>query len=123
MTDTSGNGVLQMGVRDETRSALVALAQGRRLIVDWSVSNCCGAAIGDLRLTWHAANEPPDPHLVPISGVGPVEGWCRPELVDVLDGAGARLEVRGIGPFRRATIVLERPELWLDFVAEAPARS
>lgn len=101
------------------RAAIEAHAGGRRLIIDWAATVCCGVRMGDLRLKWAKRSSPLDADLVPVEGLEPVVAFCRPELVSVLEAGRARLEVRGIGPFRRPTIVLENAAVWLDFL-ESP---
>lgn len=108
--------VLHLDLAKAPRSELAAYAKRRRLIVDWSTATCCGTLIGDLRLRWQRPTEPLDPDLVTVEGLEPVEALCRPELASVLERARARVEMRGFGPFRRPTIVLEHASAWLDFL-------
>lgn len=101
-------------------AAIEAHASGRRLIIDWAATVCCGIRVGDLRLKWAKHSVTLDTDLVPIHGLEPVEAYCRPELVGVLDAGRTHLEMRGIGPFRRPAVVMEDAAAWLDFL-ESPA--
>ncbi len=102
------------------RAAIEAHASGRRLIIDWAATVCCGMRVGEMRLKWTKRSATLDADLVPVHGLEPVEAYCRPELVGVLDSGRAHLEIRGIGPFRRPAVVLEDAAAWLDFL-ESPA--
>lgn len=102
------------------RAAIEAHAGGRRLIIDWAATVCCGMRVGDLRLKWARRSATLDAGLVPVHGLEPVEAYCRPELVGVLDAGRTHLEMRGIGLFRRPVVVMEDAAAWLDFL-ESPA--
>ncbi len=111
---------LHLDQPQSARAAIAALAGGRRLMIDWAATICCGVRMGEFRLRWAKRAGPRDEGLVPVSGLEPVEAYCRPELVSVLVAGGARLEVRGIGPFRRPRVVLMDETPWLEFL-ESPA--
>lgn len=102
----------------------MAQAGGRRLVIDWFATRCCGnAAVGDVVFRWRAAGHPIDPDAVQVEGIDGLELWIRPELIPLFARARARIVLRGIGPWRRPSVVAEDGAAWLDFFAACPTRS
>jgi hypothetical protein len=126
MFDLAGAHARAIDASPDTRAALRALGGERRLLIDWFKARLCGSGhgIGDVRLRWLAAAAPlPPGDWVRMDGLGAIEAYARREIVALLARAGARLEVRGAGPFRHVTVVIRDGEAWLDFFDTCPARS
>jgi len=49
--------------------------------------------------------------------------YAQRDIVALLGRAGARLEVAGVGPFRRPRVTIRNGEAWLDFFSTCRRRS
>jgi hypothetical protein len=110
---------------DAARGELPAMAGGRRLVVDYFASRCCGGnvSIGDLSLRWLPASEIVDPEFVPVEAPGGLRVRVQHDLVAVLRTAGGRVDMRGWGRFRRPVIELQDGATWLDFITRRRPRN
>ena len=104
---------------DAARRELPAMAHGRRLVVDYFASRCCGSnvSIGDLSVRWQPTDAPVDPEFVPVEAPDGLRVRVQEDLVSVLKATGGRVEMRGWGRFRRPVIELGDGATWLDFIA------
>jgi len=110
---------------DAARRELPAMAHGRRLVVDYFASRCCGSnvSIGDLSVRWLPTTAPVDPEFVPVEAPGGLRVRIQDDLVAVLRAAGGCVEMRGWGRFRRPVVELQDGAKWLDFIAARRPRS
>jgi hypothetical protein len=95
---------------------LATLARGRVLVIDAFRSWRCGACVGDLTVGWR--HSPPSDGFLELGALEGVPVFVGRGLRSVLDAAGTSL-VRSRLPWScGVAIELERPELWLDFLAQ-----
>jgi len=109
----------------EARRELPARANGRRLVLDYFAARCCGrnVSIGDLHVRWIASGEPMAEEFLPMRAPEGLEAYVQGDLVRVLDTTQGRIDMRGLGPFRRPIVELEDGAVWLDFVGACRTRS
>ena len=109
----------------EARRELPARANGRRLVLDYFATRCCGrnVSVGDLHLRWIVSGEPMAEEFLPLRAPNGLEAFVEKELVRVLDSTPGRIVMRGWGPFRRPVVELEDGAAWLDFVGACQTRS
>ncbi|MFI5254726.1 MAG: hypothetical protein ACHQ15_04645 [Candidatus Limnocylindrales bacterium] len=108
------------------RPELLSLARGRRLLIDWFKAKCCGTnvGVGDVSLRWIDPDVPlDDDDWVRLDDLEPLEAYAQRDIVALLARAGARLEVGGIGPFRKPTVVISDGDPWVDFFDTCRPRS
>jgi hypothetical protein len=80
--------------------------------------------VGDVSLRWVDAGATlADGDWVRLDGLEPLDAYAQREIVALLARAGARLDVAGVGPFRRATMTIRDGGAWLDFFNTCPRRS
>ena len=110
---------------DEARRELPGLAAGRRLVLDYFATRCCGhnVSVGDLHLRWTASYKPIAEEFLPLPAPTGIEAYVQRDRVPVLGAAGGRIAMHGWGPFRRPVVELEDGALWLDFVGACRTRS
>ena len=110
---------------DEARHELPVQAKGRRLLLDYFASRCCGrnVSVGDLHVRWTASDEPVAKEFLPLPAPTTIDAYVQRDLVSVLEAAGARMVMRGWGWFRRPVVELSDGGLWLDFVGACRTRS
>jgi len=110
---------------DEARRELPAMARGRRLVVDYFATRCCGGnvAVGDLSLRWLPADAGVDAEFVPVEAPDGLRVRVQHDLVSVLRSTGAQVVLRGRGRFRRPVIELQDGATWLDFITGRRPRS
>ena len=110
---------------EEARDQLPAASRGRRLLLDYFASRCCGrnVSVGDLHLRWTLATEPVADDFLPSRAPDGIEAYVQRDLVKVLDAAGARVVMRGSGWFRRPVVELSDGAVWLDFIGACRSRS
>jgi hypothetical protein len=110
---------------DAARRELPAMARGRRLVVDYFASRCCGSnvSIGDLSVRWLPTSTPVDPEFIPVEAPGGLRVRVQHDLVPVLRATGGRVDVRGWGRFRRPVIELQDGATWLDFITGCRPRN
>ena len=124
MSQAFADAGVSLEIAPEARVGLVAQARGRRLVIDWFATRCCGnVAVGDVVFRWRAPEQPIDLDAVRVEAVDGLELWIRPELVPLFARARARLVLRGIGPWRHPSVVVEDGAAWLDFFSACPTRS
>ena len=99
----------------ELEGSLAAKAHGRMVVIDAYRSWNCGTWVGDLTARF-ADTAPRDAFIAaePIEGV-PV--MIRDTLPALLDAAGASLHGGGILRRDGLRVELDRPELWIDWLA------
>ena len=109
----------------EARRELPARANGRRLVLDYFAARCCGrnVSVGDLHVRWIASGEPMAEEFLPMRAPEGLEAYVQGDLVRVLDTTQGRIDMRGLGPFRRPIVELEDGAVWLDFVGACRTRS
>ena len=109
----------------EARRELPDRANGRRLVLDYFAARCCGrnVSIGDLHVRWIASGEPMAEEFLPMRAPEGLEAYVQGDLVRVLDTTQGRIDMRGLGPFRRPIVELEDGAVWLDFVGACRTRS
>ena len=109
----------------EARRELPARANGRRLVLDYFAARCCGrnVSVGDLHVRWIASGEPMAEEFLPMRGPERLDAYVQKDLVGVLDTTQGRIDMRGLGPFRRPIVELEDGAVWLDFVGACRTRS
>src|SRR2546422_4776298 len=110
---------------EAARRELAVRAKGRRLLLDYFASRCCGrnVSVGDLHLRWASSVEPIAEEFVAIPAPTGIEAYVQRDLVSVLDAAGGRIVMRGWGWFRRAVVELADGAVWLDFIGACRTRS
>ena len=110
---------------DEARRELPARANGRRLVLDYFASRCCGrnVSVGDLHLRWTASGEPIAEEFLPLAAPLGIGAYVQRDLVPLLDAAGGRILMRGRGWFRRPVVELADSAMWLDFIGACRTRS
>jgi hypothetical protein len=110
---------------DEARRELPVRARGRRLLVDYFATRCCGRSvtIGDLHLRWASAGGDIDPEFLALRAPGELAAYVQRDLVPVLEAARGRIVMRGRGPLRRAAIEVGDGAAWLEFIAGCAPRS
>ena len=124
MSDAFDGPAVALDIAPEAQASLAAQARGRRLVIDWFATRCCGnVPVGDVVFRWRAAGQPHDPDVLRVEAGDGLELWIRPELVPLFARAGARVVLRGIGPWRHPSVVIENGAAWLDFFAACPTRS
>lgn len=113
---------VRLEIFHEDRSAFVEYARGRRLVVDYweGTYGCGGIASGDVFLRWEDATSPANPNLVRITGLEPVAGAARSEIVSLLEQGVFRVAIRGRGPFRKPILLLVKPRIWLEYLGNVP---
>ena len=109
----------------EARRELPDRARGRRLLLDYFASRCCGhnVSIGDLHIRWAGPGSPIADEVLPLRAPGDVDAYVQRDLVPVLESAGGRIAMRGRGWFRRPVVELDDGAIWLDFVGACRTRS
>ena len=110
---------------NEARDELFARSKGRRLLLDYFASRCCGrnVSVGDLHLRWTGSEVPIAEEFQPLRAPAGIEAYVQRDLVSVLEAAGARIVMRGWGWFRRPRVELSDGGLWLDFIGACRTRS
>ena len=110
---------------EDARRELPGRAAGRRLVLDYFATRCCGrnVSVGDLHLRWAAPFGPIAEEFLPLPAPSGVEAYVQRDLVPVLGTAGSRIAMHGWGPFRRPVVELENGAVWLDFVGACRHRS
>ncbi|MGH2407996.1 MAG: hypothetical protein ACRDF7_07970 [Candidatus Limnocylindrales bacterium] len=126
MAFSPGTHARAIDVDATAQPALLDLARGRRLLIDWFKAACCGTnvGVGDVSLRWveREASLTTD-DWVRLDGIEPIDAYAQRDIVALLARAGARLGVAGVGPFRRPTVSIRDGEAWLDFFNSCPRRS
>jgi hypothetical protein len=109
----------------EARREIPVRASGRRLVLDYFATRCCGRnlSIGDLHLRWIASDEPIDEEYLPLRAPIGVEAYIQENLVAVVEAARGTIGMRGCGPFRRPVVELAEGAVWLDFIGACRTRS
>jgi hypothetical protein len=109
----------------EARREIPVRASGRRLILDYFATRCCGRnlSIGDLHLRWIASDEPIAEEYLPLLALIGVEAYVQRNLVAVLEATRGTIGMRGWGPFRRPVVELADGGVWLDFIGACRTRS
>lgn len=109
----------------EARREVPSLANGRRLLLDYFATRCCGGnvSIGDVHLRWTAADAPIEPEFFRFDAPGGVEAYIQQDLVPVLEAARGRITMRGRGWFRHPIVEFEDGPMWLDFISACRTRS
>ena len=109
---------------DDAARELGAVAAGRRLLIDYFATHCCGrnVAVGDLTVGWSAVDGDPGSAWLRLADHDGLEVWLHRPLAPLLARAGPRLVMRGRGPFRHPAIELADPAAWIDFLAACPLR-
>ncbi len=110
---------------EEARNELPYRAFGRRLVVDYFASRCCGrnVSVGDLHLRWMGSSEPIAEEFLRLPAPAGIEAYVQRDLVGVLGAAGGQIVMRGWRRLRRPVIELADGALWLDFVSTCRTRS
>jgi hypothetical protein len=115
---------VSLDIAPEVQAGLAARARGRRLVIDWFATRCCGnVAVGDVVFRWRTPDQPVDPDALRVEALDGLELWIRPELVPLFARARAKVVLRGIGPWRYPSVVVEDGAAWLDFFAACSTRS
>ena len=109
----------------EARAELPQLSRGRRLVVDYFATRCCGrnVSIGDLHLRWLASGELPADEFLPLHAPRGLEAYVQEDLVTVLEASRGSIRMRGWGRFRRPVVELADGGQWLDFIGACRTRS
>lgn len=97
----------------ELRASIRSVARGRPLVIDYFASHRCGPPVGDLTATFRP--EEPGSGYVELDSIEGVRLFVEIRLGALL-AAGVTLRWAGPGFARRIGVVLDRPELWLDFL-------
>ena len=110
---------------EEARYELPCRALGRRLVVDYYASRCCGrnVSVGNLHLRWMGSSEPIAEEFLRLPAPAVIEAYVQRDLVGVLDAAGGQIVMRGWRRLRHPVIELVDGALWLDFVSACRARN
>ena len=110
---------------NEARHELLARSKGRRLLLDYFASRCCGrnVSVGDVHLRWMRSDRPIADEFQPLHAPAGIDAFVQRDLVSVLEAAGARIVMRGWGWFRRPVVELSDGALWLDFIGACRTRS
>lgn len=95
--------------------ALAARSSGRLVIIDAYRQWSCGAWIGDLTAGW--VDRSPGAGYVASDPIEGVPVFVRSSLAHLLEAAGPSLAPSGVIRRDGLRIELERPELWLDWLA------
>jgi len=76
----------------EARREIPRRASGRRLILDYFATRCCGRnlSVGDLHLRWIASDEPIDQEYLPLRAPIGVQAYIQENLVAVVEAARGR---------------------------------
>ena len=109
----------------EARREIPASANGRRLVLDYFATRCCGSnvSIGDVHLRWTAADAPIGSEFLLFDAPGGVVAYIQQDLVAVLEAARGRITMRGRGWFRHPIVEFEDGSMWLDFIGACRTRS
>ncbi|MBI3750754.1 MAG: hypothetical protein HY263_03725 [Chloroflexi bacterium] len=110
---------------DEARRELPLRASGRRLLLDYFATRCCGrnVNVGDVDLRWARSSDSIAEDFLPLPAPPGVDAYIQRDLVAVLEAAGARIVMRGWSRLRRPSIELADGAAWLDFVGSCRTRS
>jgi hypothetical protein len=110
---------------DEAQHELPGRAKGRRLVLDYFATRCCGrnVSVGDLHLRWSRPAQPIAEEFLPLAAPTGIEAYVQRDLVRVLEAAGGRIAMRGWGRFRRPVVELADGAAWLDFIGACRSRS
>jgi hypothetical protein len=108
----------------EARRELPARARGRRLLLDYFATRCCGrgVSVGDVDLRWAGPAEPGGEFLALRGPVG-LDAYIQRDLVPIMEAARGRVVMRGWGRFRHPVVEFEDGAVWLSFVGQCPTRS
>lgn len=108
----------------EARQELPARAGGRRLLLDYFASRCCGrnVSVGDVHLRWARRDEPDAEFLALRAPIG-LDAYIQRDLVPIMEAARGRVVMRGWGRFRHPVVEFEDGAVWLAFVGRCPTRS
>jgi hypothetical protein len=113
-----GRSPIALTVERGLRGRLVELGQGQALVIDYYSSWHRGFAVGDLTVRFGEPKaEPRYVALEPLEGVNVL---AERSLLGLLDGATIR--EAGLPFARHLAISLERPEMWIEFLQQHPAR-
>ena len=109
----------------EARREVPTRANGRRLVLDYFTTRCCGSnvSIGDVHLRWTAAGVPIGPEFIRCDAPDGVEAFIQLDLVPVLEAARGRITMRGRGWFRHSIVEFEDGPRWLEFIGACRTRS
>ena len=109
----------------EARREIPARSNGRRLVLDYFATRCCGSnvSIGDVHLRWTVADAPIGPEFLRCDAPGGVEAFVQQDLVPVLEAARGRIAMRARGWFRHPIVEFEDGTMWLDFIGACRTRS
>jgi hypothetical protein len=107
---------VSVGLDPTLRSALVELAAGRVLVIDYFVSRGCSVVIGDL--TCGLRTTPPTTGFTELTAVEDVRLFVETRLVPVIRDAGASLRMAGLPFVRHLAVELEVPDRWIAFLEE-----
>jgi hypothetical protein len=105
---------ISLGLEPKLRGALANLANGRVLVIDYFASRRCSVVIGDL--TGDFGDTPPGAGYVELASVESVRVFAESRLLAVLGAAGPTLRLGGPPFARHLSVVLDRPERWIDFL-------
>ena len=110
---------------DAARREVPARSQGRKLVVDYFASRCCGSnlSIGDLTVRWSGVGGQTGPEFIDTDGPEGVGLAIHRDLVSILERTGATIQMRGWARIRRPVVVLADGAAWLDFIGRRPPRS
>ena len=110
---------------DEARNELPVRAKARPLVLDYFATRCCGrnVSVGDLHLRWIASAKSLAEEFLRVPAPAGLEVFVQRDLVPVLEAAGGRITMRGLGWFRRPVVELADGAVWLDFIGACRTRS
>ena len=107
---------VSVGLDPTLRTALVELAGGRVLVIDYFASRGCSVVIGDL--TCGLRTTPPTTGFTELAAVDDVRLFVETRLVPVIRDAGASLRMAGLPFARHLAVHLEVPDRWIAFLEE-----
>lgn len=110
---------------EEARRELRARGAGRRLLIDYFATRCCGRniSVGDLQLRWTSSRIPIADEYLPMPAPEGIEAFMQRDLVSVLRAASGRIAMHGWGWFRRPVVEVADGPLWLDFIGSCRTRN
>ena len=109
----------------DARRELPVRAKSRRLVLDYFAARCCrgNVSVGDFHLRWTDSDEEIGEDFLPLRAPTGMEACVQRDLIIVLESAGARIAMRGLGWFRRPVVELADGAAWLDFIGACRNRS
>lgn len=107
----------EIGISDDSANDLNSMSDGRPLVIDYFSSRHGALSVGDIRVGFPRGQF--EPRYVEISPICGIRVLVERDLLPLI-ARGATLCRRGRPLGRRLSVLLPRPEDWIDFLEHHP---